>query len=143
MNETIVEEVIFEKVQDKSPKSELILPEELSYEPMKQFIHSGYFLRNALQIDRFLDEDKTIDLEKLELAIILLIEYLEYFNKTKEPIYVFLGGMGTYFQVRGISINDIERIIEESSFVLGFCDAIAKENAIDHVVIVQFERKDR
>lgn len=136
--ETIINEIVFEK-SDKSPKTETILPKELSYEPMVQFVQSGYFINNTLQMDRFLDSDKTIDLEKLELAIILLIEYLEFFSKSDEPIYIFLGGMDIYFDTRGIGIKNIERVTEESSFILGFCNSIAQENALEHAVVVQYK----
>lgn len=140
--ETKIEEVIFEKSEENS-KTETILPHELSYEPMIQFVNSGYFTKNALQIDRFLDEDKTIDLEKLELAIILLIEYLEFFNKTDSPIYIHIGGMDKYLQKRGIGIDNVERITEESSFIIGFCSAAAHENALEHAVIVRFKIGDK
>ncbi len=136
--ETILNEVIFENSEGNS-KTQTILPKELSYEPMIQFVQSGYFLNNSLQIYRFLEPDKTIDLEKLELAIILLIEYLEFFNKLEEPIYIYLGGMDKYFETRGIGIKDIERVTEESSFILGFCNSIAQENALEHAVVVQFK----
>jgi len=143
--DTIINELIFEK-SDNSPKTETILPEELSYEPMAQFLHSGYFMRNALQIHRFLDEDKTIDIEKLELAIILLLEYMEFTDKTSEPIYIYLGAMDRYFQkgsITTLSDENTKIIVEESSFILGFCTAIAEDNASSRGVVVQFTNIER
>lgn len=88
-------------------------------------------------MDKFLDSDNTIDLEKFELAIILLIEYLEKSVKFENAIYVFLGNMAEYIRVR--KLTDIDKIIEECSFILGFSQAIADENKIDRDVIVRFK----
>jgi len=102
---------------------------------MTQFLGSGYFVNNSLQMDRFLDEDRTIDLEKLELGISLAIYKLENSEKIEEPIKVFLGNMDRYFLHRGIQSHEIDRIIEESSFILGYCKAIADEISTREVII--------
>lgn len=109
-----------------------------SQDVMEQFLSSYYYQDNCLMIDKFLDkEDNTLDLEKLELAIILLIEHLEIFIKDSEPIYINIGNMETYVQMRNI-VNNLERIAEESSFILGYSQSIADENKINRDIIVRF-----
>lgn len=135
-----IDEVIFEPDPSKPPA---ILPEgipELHIAIMKELLGSFYVKGNTLCMARFLDEDRTINLEKLELAIELLIEYLEFFNKSKRPVHVYLGCMQEYFHLRQVGLDDIDRLSEESSFVLGFCNASAQEFSLNKKVIVQFER---
>jgi hypothetical protein len=107
---------------------------------LEQFLVSGYYKDNQLNIDRFLDEDRTIDLEKLELAIILLMEYLENSIEEKNPIYINIGNMYEYVAMR--NLIDVDKIIEESTFILGFCQAIATENEINNKIIVRFKGKN-
>ena len=108
---------------------------EYSPDIMTQFLGSGYFVNNSLQMDRFLDTDKTIDLEKLELGITLAIKYLEIPEKIESPIKVFLRNMDRYFQLRGIQPDELDRLIEESSFILGYCKAIADEVSTKEIII--------
>ncbi len=139
--DVFVDQIIFEPDPSK-PKA--ILPEgipEGHVDVMKEFLESIYVKGTTLCMDRFLDEDRTIDLEKLELAIQLLIEYLEFLNKSKKPIYVFLGGMQEYFELRNVDLEDMDRIIEESSFLLGYCNAAAQEFATKKI-IVQYWRQN-
>lgn len=103
---------------------------------LEQFITSDYFKDGTLDIIRFLDSDNTIDIEKLELAIILIIEHLENSVKNGNRIYVNIGNMREYITIR--ELTDIDRIIEESSFILGFCQAVATENELDNQIIVRF-----
>lgn len=104
---------------------------------LEQLLTSYHYSNDSLCMDKFLDSDNTIDLEKFELAIILLIEYLEKSVKFENAIYVFLGNMAEYIRVR--KLTDIDKIIEECSFILGFSQAIADENKIDRDVIVRFK----
>lgn len=137
-------EVIFESL-DNLPKTEVYIPKaviEIHRKIMKEFLESGYFFDRGLYIDRFLDTDKTIDLEKLELAIVLIVEYLEISVKFKKPIYVFLRNMKGYLDKRGIRDDNIEQIIEESSFILGFCQSVADNESKNKKFIFQFERLD-
>jgi hypothetical protein len=136
-------EVIFEQ-QDNLPKSDVIIPPnvpEIHKEVMTEFLQSGYFFDNHLYIDKFLDEDLTIDLEKLELAIVLIVEYLENSVKNKKPIYVFLGNMDRYFTRRHTRLSNIEQITEESSFILGFCQSIADNESDNRKFIFQYATK--
>jgi len=129
---------------DGISKKEVEIPQEILSDHkklLKEFLGSGYFENSILMIDRFLLPDRTIDLEKLELGIILAIEYLEFSVKSENPIYVFLGNMESYFGVRNIDPDtEIERVIEESTFILGFCQSIADENYINRKVKVQFRK---
>lgn len=137
-------EIIFESL-DNFPKTEVFIPDkvlEIHKDIMKEFLESGYFFDNGLYIDRFLDKDRTIDLEKLDLAIVLLIEYLEISVKSKKSIYVFLRNMRGYLEKRGIRLDNIEQIIEESSFILGFCQSVADNESDNKEFIFQFERLD-
>lgn len=136
-------EIIFE-TEDNFPKTNIIIPKaipEIHKEIMKEFLESGYFLNNGLCVNKFLDDDLTIDLEKLELAIILSVEYLEFSVKSKKPIYVFLRNMKQYFTHRGIGLSNIEQITEESSFILGFCQSIADSESINRKVIIQYAKQ--
>lgn len=122
--------IVFEQ-QDDFPKSDVVLPKDIDVEReyiMRQFLQSGYFFDETLYIDKFLREDKSIDIEKLELAISLAVEYLEFSSKFKNPIYVKLEGMGRYIQSRGIEGNP-KKIYEESGFISGFCQAVADEES--------------
>lgn len=104
---------------------------------LEQFLSSNYYKNNSLDIVRFLDKDLTIDIEKLELAIILLIEHLENSVNLENPIYINLGNMKEYIALR--ELDDMERITEECSFILGFSQAVADDNEINNKIIVRFE----
>jgi len=137
------DEVVFEP-QDDLPKSDVeISPNtpEIHKEIMKEFLQSGYFFDNGLYIDRFLDKDLTIDLEKLELAIVLIVEYLEFSIKSKKPIYLFLRNMDRYIARRGISLENVEQITEESSFILGFCQSIVDNESDNRKFIIQYAKQ--
>lgn len=136
-------EVIFESDGNDERLVKLVVNPNWSGEYkslMADFICSGYFVDNTLMMDRFLDKDLTIDLEKLELAIMLAIEYLEFSDKFEDAIYIFLGNMEKYFELRGIKLPQLDRVLEESGFILGFCTAAAEEFAISRKVLVQFGR---
>src|SRR5689334_21066937 len=105
---------------------------------IENLIKSDSYEMGGLCIDKFLDEDMTIDLEKLELAISLLIEYLEISVKSENPIYVILRNMDLYFMRRKLSPEKLDQIIEESSFILGFCQSIADEESLSKKVIIKF-----
>lgn len=107
---------------------------------LEQLLTSNHYYGNGLDVSKFLDKDNTIDLEKLELAIILLIDYLENSVNFESPIYINLGNMSEYVSRR--KLTDIDRIIEESSFILGFSQSIADEYKIDRDVVVRFRGKD-
>lgn len=138
-----VNEVVFESL-DNSPKPTLEIPSEISEERREllvQLLQSGYYDRTrfCLCMNRFLDEDRTINLEKFELAISLIIEWLEFSIKSKSPIKVILGGMSEYFIGRRINLLDMDRVAEETSFILGFAKAIADEYKINKKVMVQYD----
>lgn len=138
--DTTINEIYFESPDD-SPKSTVEIPSEVPEEHvgiMTQFLQSGYTDCKGLYINRFLEPDKTIDLERLELALLLLIEYQEFSDKSGERIYVFLKNMDAYLKERSILATDIERITEESHFILGFCRAVADEYCIIRPVEVLF-----
>lgn len=107
-----------------------------------QFLSSGYFENNSLYMDRFLAEDKTIDLEKLTLAIQLMMEYLEFSEKFESPIHIFIRNMSLYFERRGIKFHEMDRIIEESSFILGYCKACIEQETLTKKVIILYGQKE-
>ena len=129
----IVSDILFEGSGYDVPE----LPPDVSLYTTQMF-QSGHAVENILYIDKFLDEDRTINLEKLELAVLLLIEYLEFSIKLENPIYVFLGNMRECFNKRGIQSHNLEQISEESSFILGFVNSIAEENSTNRKVVVQY-----
>lgn len=112
-----------------------------SDELFAQFNADKLIDEKTINIGSFLDVDRTINLEKLELAISLLISYLEKSVKSENPIYVYLGDMDTYFNARNININNIERITEEAQFIIGFCQAIADEESVENKFVFQFKGK--
>lgn len=128
--ETEFNEVIFEN-KDGNESADI----------MEQFLSSDYLVDNTLMMNRFLDVDRTIDLEKLELAIMLTISHLENSVKHSEPIYINLGNMEEYFKARNIHPTNLEQIVEESSFILGFCSSLAEEHELDRKVNIQFKGK--
>lgn len=126
-----MESKVYDIIFDGGDKTEDIL---------QQLLTSDYCEGNTLNIDKFLDSDRTIDLERLELAIILLIGHLEKSIKIGMPIYINIGNMEEYVEAR--RLKDMDRIIEESSFILGFSQSIASENEIDREVTVRFKGKE-
>lgn len=132
-----VNEYVFEPSETKK---EVIIPDGFPQdeaEIMSELLASDYYNR-GISIPKFLDEDKTIDLEKLELAIVLAIKYLQFSVKIGEPVYVFLREMESYFHIR--RVQDDERIIEESSFILGFCRSVAKNYSESAEVLYEQSR---
>ena len=95
---------------------------------------------NGIIISRFLDENKMIDLEKLELAVTLFVPKLEFSDNFKVPIYLFIRDLDGYFETRGITPDRQDRIKEESTFILGFCQAVADEASYKRKIIVEYEQ---
>lgn len=136
MTNLLLNEIVFEL--DSSNKNLIAMPEGIAedlLQIMAEFLSSGYFINNGLCINRFLDIDKTIDIEKLELAVYLAIKYMEKSVKSERPIYIFLRNMDKYFEGRGINLQNIAKIKEESTFILGFCQSVADEESSTEIVI--------
>lgn len=137
-----VNDIVFEP-DDNFPKPNILLPD---VDPerkaiMLQFLQSGYFFNFTLNVSKFLFPDKSIDIEKLELAVFLLVEYLEFSEKFKNPIHVYLANFDDYFKARHIDPSNIHKIIEERRFIRGFCQAVADEYSSSKKFIMDFDRR--
>lgn len=139
-----INNVVFEP-DDELPKTNILLPdiEEDRKEIMLQLLQSGCFFDNTFDVSRFLLPDRTIDIEKLELAVILAVEYLEFSVKSKTSIYIYLNNFDAYFKIRGLDLNNVKRATEERNFIKGFCQAVADENCTDRTFIVEFDKRGR
>lgn len=104
----------------------------------RQMIESGVFVPDIKQpkygdlyFASFLDEDKTINLERLELALILSIRLMDKLvQENSEKLTIFLSGWNKYFDIREIKYNSDKRR-EELSFVQGFAKSIAENESIE------------
>lgn len=131
-----VNEIVFEPSELKESVG---IPETTTSERtplIVQLLNSDYVSNNGLVISKFLDaNDKTIDLEKLELAISLMAEFLLSMDDSNQVQILYLRGMDEYFRIRNIDGTMIDRVIEESSFIMGFCRAILIEEAGDRMMV--------
>src|SRR5512147_3252716 len=85
------------------------LLENITEEQRQLFIEcmkSGHYI-DGIDISRFLREDLSINLEKLELAVILAVTALES-NSPQEDVTLKLRNLQEYYSLRGIS-GDLEQ----------------------------------
>ncbi len=102
---------------------------------VRELMESGYYI-DGLDIPRFLREDLTINLEKLELATTLAVIALEA-NSPVEDVTLKLRNLDDYFTTRGV--NGIEfREREEKTFILGFVSSAAAEASTRDTLVVKF-----
>lgn len=98
-------------------------------------MNSGHYA-NGIDVSKFLREDLSINLEKLELATTLAVKALE-FNSPKEDITLNLINLQKYYDIRGITGNEKQER-EERTFLLGFVSAIASEASVRDTLVVKF-----
>jgi ribonucleoside-diphosphate reductase alpha chain len=98
----------------------------------------------SLDISKFLDEDKTIDLEKLESAVRLSVRFLdrvitknqfptEAIHKwamDNRPVGLGIMGLADYYLVREVAYGSPEAL-EELEFILNFMYQIAEDESIE------------
>lgn len=101
---------------------------------VKEMMVSSHY-NDGIVIPRFLREDLTINLEKLELAVSLAVKALEANSST--DITLNLVGLQEYFFLRGI-LGDDEKERQERTFILGFVSAIASEASLRDTLVVKY-----
>lgn len=105
-----------------------------------QMVWGGFFGNGTIFIDKFLREDLSINLEKLELAVILAVRYLESKTAFHEPIFIQIGGIEKYYELRGIQDKPLNKK-EEYYFIRGFMQAVA-ENESYKKAYVEYKADD-
>ena len=104
----------------------------------RQMVMSGVFVPDLKQpkysdlyFPAFLNDDKTINLERLELALILSVRLMDKMVKEDtSKLTIFISGWNKYFDMRGIRYDSPNRR-EELSFVQGFAKAVVENEAIE------------
>ena len=103
------------------------LLENTTYEQrqlVEEMMKSGYYI-DGLDVSRFLRDDLTINLERLELAVTLAVEALEA-NAGDEDATLKLRNLDEYYSIRQIAGNPAKER-EERTFLLGFISSVAAE----------------
>lgn len=102
---------------------------------VRQMMESGHYI-DGLDVSRFLNEDLSINLEKLELAVILAVTALEA-NSPDDDVTLKLRNLDEYYNLRGIKgMEKNER--EERTFLLGFISSIASETSTKDTLEIKY-----
>ena len=101
---------------------------------VEEMMRSGYY-QDGIWINKYLEQDLTINLEKLELAVNLAVLALE--ANSEEDITLKLRGLDQYYKFRGIEGNEKQQR-EERTFILGFASSIAAEASERDTLEVKF-----
>ena len=136
MMDTNIGYMVFEP--DNYPVDESLLDNvtEEQRKLMREMMASGVYL-NGLYVWRFLNTDLSINLEKLELAVILAVTMLE--ANSDEDVTLNLRGLDDYYKLRGITGNEKQER-EERTFILTFVSAIASEASRNDTLQVKYVR---
>lgn len=103
---------------------------------VREMMQSGFLTDKGIDVSRFLREDKTINLELLELAVTLTVLAKEA-NSTDDDITLNLWALDIYYEFRGISGNE-DKKREERTFLLGFVSATASEASSRDTLVVKY-----
>lgn len=101
----------------------------------REAMESGYYI-DGIDVARFLREDLSINLEKLELCTSLAVTSLEA-NSPSEDITLKLRNLEEYYHLRGIT-GDEKQQREERTFILTFVSSIASEASVRDTLVVKF-----
>lgn len=127
--------VVFEG--DGFPVDKSLL-DNITYEQrqlLTEMMESGHY-QGGIMVDKFLRNDWSINLEKLELAVTLIVTALEA-NSPDKDVTLSLKGLNNYYSLRNIAGNlDKER--EERTFLLGFISSIAGEASKRDTLVVKY-----
>jgi hypothetical protein len=96
---------------------------------------SGHYV-DGIDVAKFLREDLTINLEKLELATILTVTALES-NSPDDDVTLNLTNLDEYYHKRNVK-NDEKKEREERTFLLSFVSSVASEASTRDTLIVKF-----
>jgi hypothetical protein len=114
------------------------LLDNITYEQrelLKEMMTSGHY-SDGINIHKFLVDDYTINLEKLELAVTLAVTALEA-NSPDEDVTLKLRNLDFYYKTRGI-VGDEAKEREERTFILGFVSSIASEVSTRDTLVVKY-----
>lgn len=102
---------------------------------LKEMMQSGHY-QDGIMVHKFLREDLSINLEKLELAVTLVVTSLEA-NSPNEDVTLNLRGLDEYYAQRGIAGNE-KKEREERTFLLGFISSVASEASVRDTLLVKY-----
>lgn len=100
-----------------------------------ELMESGYYI-DGLDIPRFLREDLSINLEKLELATSIAVIALEA-NSPDADVTLKLRNLDEYYTLRGIKGNAAKER-EERTFILGYVSAVASEASVRDTLEIKY-----
>lgn len=89
----------------------------------REMMKSGHY-QDGIYIPKFLRDDLSINLEKLEFAVTLSMIMLE--ANSEEDVTLQLKGLKEYYLIRGI-LGDEKQERTERTFILGFVTSVAAE----------------
>ena len=95
---------------------------------MRSLIITGHFVprTRSLNISKFLDEDNTIDLWLLEVAVRNLVVFMNHATGWHGQTVIAISGKIEYITIRGL-LYEHERATSELRFVRSFIDSITKD----------------
>ena len=100
---------------------------------LKSIMESGHYTKTGLDMSKFLRDDLSIDLDKLELAVATLVHSMEINQEDDATLNVC--GMKEYYSLRGIVGNE-KQCKEEKSFILMFISRVAMNESIRDTIQV-------
>lgn len=140
--ETNVKLLIFPDIREnKIDLSEISLDGLENPDLIRQMIISGTFQPDLkspkfgdLYLPSFLNEDLTLNLEKLELALILSIRLMDsiikYRGLDQKTLFFLLSGFVNYFEIKGLDLSQPRKRMEELSFVRKLSESMLKNESI-------------
>lgn len=115
-----------EKLLKNLHESEMLL--------LKSIMESGHYTKTGLDMSKFLRDDLSIDLDKLELATATLVHSMEI--NLEDDATIAICGMKDYYSLRGIIDNE-SQCKEEKSFILMFISRVAMNESIRDTIQVE------
>ena len=101
----------------------------------REAMYSGYYV-DGIDVSKFLREDLTINLEKLELATTLAVTALES-NSPEEDVTLKLRNLDEYYEIRNIKGQE-KKEREERTFLLAFISSTASEASTRDTLVIKF-----
>lgn len=94
---------------------------------LKRIMESGHHTKTGLDMSKFLRGDLSIDLDKLELAVVTIVHSMEI--NLEDDATLNVCGMKEYYSLRGITDNE-KQCREEKIFILTFISRVAMNESI-------------
>ena len=101
---------------------------------IKEMFWGGYFDGDSLHVHMFLRDDFSINLEKLEVAVIAAVGYLEGAVPFDDPITLYIADFHLYCSVRGI-LHKPKNVKEEFYVLRGIIGAVANNESIKPIKV--------